>query len=134
MPPDHVRVTADWAPGRVGIASRIHDFAVNANAFAANVNTTNISDIVLVYLGAADLGPVDSQRIYAVARDRGGGSVVLSGRLTTTDTVTQYGRVFPRLLPAYTARPPHSHPVVWVPIAARLSRLRLSRIRAMSLL
>jgi hypothetical protein len=94
MPPDQVRVTADWAPGRVGIASRIHDFAVNVNAFAANVNTTNIRDIVLVYLGAADLGPVDNQRIYVIARDQGGGSVVLSGRLTTTDTVTQYGRGF----------------------------------------
>jgi hypothetical protein len=95
VPPDRVSVTADpWAPGRVGRASRIFDFAANLNAFAANVNTTNIRDIVLVYLGRADLGPVDSQRIYMIALDRGGGSVVLSGRLRTTDTVTQYGRGF----------------------------------------
>ncbi|CCV09884.1 trypsin-like serine protease [Mesorhizobium sp. STM 4661] len=96
VPPEQVSVRADpWAPGRmVGRASRIVDFAANLNAFAANVNTTDIRDIVLVYLGRADLGPVDSQRIYAIALDRGGGSVVLSGRLRTTDTVTQYGRGF----------------------------------------
>jgi hypothetical protein len=37
---------------------------------------------------------VDSQPIYAVARDQGNGSVILSGRPTTDDTVTQYGRGF----------------------------------------
>jgi hypothetical protein len=96
LPPDQVRVTADWASGTVGIAERIYDLAVNVNAFAANANaaTPDIRDIVLVYLGVADLGPVDSQRIYAVARDRGNGSVVLSGRLAPADIVTQYGRGF----------------------------------------
>lgn len=88
LPPDRLSVTAPWAPGRIGRASRIRDFAVNANAAVPN------RDIVLVYLGAADLGPVDSQRIFARGLDQGGGSVVLSGRLLTTDTVTQYGRGF----------------------------------------
>ena len=92
-----VSITADWAPGRTGRASRIYEFAANRNAFAANVDTTAISDIVLVYLGAADLGPVDSQRIYAIALDHGNGSVTISGRLRTTDTVTQYGRGFATL-------------------------------------
>jgi hypothetical protein len=89
LQPNQVRVTADWAPARVGIVSNIHEFGVNT-APGATPNT----DIVLVYLGTADLGAVDSQRIYAVAHDAGGGSVRLTGRLTTTDRVTQYGRGF----------------------------------------
>ncbi|WAK02130.1 trypsin-like serine protease [Methylobacter sp. YRD-M1] len=87
--PDQVRVTADWAPSRVGIASSIRDFAVNTGP-----GVTPGSDIVLVHLGAADLGEVNSQLIYVVARETGPGSVVLSGRLTTADRVTQYGRGF----------------------------------------
>ena len=87
LPPDQVRISATWAPGRVGIASRINEFAVN-------VAQPGTADIVLFYLGTADLCPVDSQRIYAVARDGGGNSSRLSGRLTTTDLVTQYGRGF----------------------------------------
>jgi hypothetical protein len=67
---------------------RIQDFAVNAGAASPS------SDIVLVYLGAADLGVVDAQRIYTIALDQGGGSMILSGRLRTTDTVTQYGSGF----------------------------------------
>jgi hypothetical protein len=51
-------------------------------------------DIVLVYLGATDLGQVDSQRLYTIAQDAGNGSVRLSSRLKTTDTVTQYGQGF----------------------------------------
>jgi hypothetical protein len=88
-PPRSLLVTADWAPDRAGIPSRIHDFAVNATPGSAPS-----SDIVLLYLGSADLGPVDSQPIYAVGRDQGGGSVILSGRLTTADRVTQYGQGF----------------------------------------
>ena len=87
--PSQVRVTAAWVPNRIGIASRIHDFAVNSAA-----GTAPNRDIVLVYLGTADLGEVNSQRIYVVSRDMGNGSVRLSGRLTTSDTVTQYGRGF----------------------------------------
>ena len=89
LAPTQVRVTADWAPGREGLAKRIHDFAVNTAPGALPAR-----DIVLVYLGLADLGPVDSQRILARGIPAGPGSTVLSGRLLTTDTVTQYGRGF----------------------------------------
>lgn len=86
--PEQVRIAADWAPGgkfgAVGIASRLHDFAINTAP-----GSLHDRDIILVYLGVADLGEVDSQRIYSVLQ----GSV-LSGRLTTTDTVTQYGQGF----------------------------------------
>lgn len=78
-------ITADWAPNRVGVPSRIHDFGVNRN-------TVPNRDLALVYLGSADLGPVDSQRLYAILESRGGTSGVLSGRLKTTDVVTQYGQ------------------------------------------
>lgn len=89
LSPAQISVTAPWAPsGHVGRASKIRDFAVNAGAASPG------SDIVLIYLGAADLGPVDVQLIYATGIDQGGGSVILSGRLRATDTVTQYGRGF----------------------------------------
>jgi Trypsin len=87
LPSSQVQVTAAWTPDRVGLASRIHDFAINSA-----VGSVPDHDIVLVYLGAADLGEVDSQRLYVVSRDAGNGSVRLSSRLRTTDTVTQYGR------------------------------------------
>jgi Trypsin len=90
LPPGFVRVTADWAPGRFGLPSRIRDFAVNSTP----AGVVPSADIVLIYLGVADLGSVDSQRIYVVAREVRPGSVQLSGRLTTDDTVTQYGRGF----------------------------------------
>jgi hypothetical protein len=80
-------VIADWAPDRAGIPSRIYDFGINRAP-----GSMPSRDIVLVYLGSADLGAVDSQRIYAVARDMGNGSVIISGRLTTSDRVTQYGQ------------------------------------------
>ena len=89
LQPSQVRVTAHWAPDRVGLASRIHEFAVNSAP-----GSLRDRDIILIYMGAADLGAVDSQRIYAVARDMGNGSVRFSGRLTTSDTITQYGRGF----------------------------------------
>lgn len=99
LAPNAVQITADWAPGKTGIAERIFDFQANTNTFAANVNAISpaIKDIVLIYLGTADLGPVDSQRIYVIARDMGNGSSRLSGRLTETDAVTQYGRGFSTL-------------------------------------
>lgn len=64
------------------------------NSYNSAPSTVPNRDIVLVYLGMADLGEVDSQRIYVVSRDMGNGSVRLSGRLTTSDTVTKYGRGF----------------------------------------
>jgi hypothetical protein len=87
--PGSLLVTASWAPDRVGIPSRVHDFAVNASL---PPGARPSRDIVLVYLGTADLGPVNSQPIYAVARDQGNGSVRLSGRLTAADGATQYGQ------------------------------------------
>jgi len=82
--PGLLLVTANWAPSRAGIASRIHDFGINTGT-----GTIPRRDIVLVYLGSADLGPVDSQRIYQSVRP---GTTILSGRLTTADRVTQYGQ------------------------------------------
>ena len=77
LAPALTTVTATWMPGRVGLASRIDDF------------TGGTADIALIYLGAADLGPVDTQRIYASVKP---GTTILTGRLTTSDTVTQYGQ------------------------------------------
>lgn len=90
MAPERVSVTASWMRDRIGRAWRIHEFNVNVNATSPG----DFRDIVLVYLGAADLGPVDTQRILTRGIDRGGGSVVLSGRLLETDTVTQFGQGF----------------------------------------
>jgi len=76
--PSSLLVTADWAPDRAGIPSRIRDFALNAArtpsmALTPTPHLSGFRDIVLVYLGSANLGPVDSQRIYAVARAKGAG-------------------------------------------------------------
>ncbi len=86
LPPGSVPVTAAWARDRVGTSSRTHDFAGPGR------------DIVLVHLGAADLGAVSAQAIYAgerldppVRRPRPGSRRV-RGRLHPSDTVTQYGR------------------------------------------
>jgi hypothetical protein len=99
LAPSAVQVTADWAPGITGTAKSIYDFQANTNALAANVNAMSpvVSDIVLLYLDTANLGAVDSQRIYVIALDMGGGSRRLSGRVRATDTVTQYGRGFSTL-------------------------------------
>ena len=85
LPPGSVAVTAAWARDRVGTSSRTHDFAGPGR------------DIVLVHLGAADLGAVGAQAIYAgerldppVRRPRPGSRRV-RGRLHPSDTVTQYG-------------------------------------------
>jgi hypothetical protein len=89
LPPSQISVTAAWAlPGNVGHVSKIVEFRANIGV------PCPASDMVLLYLGAADLGPVDSQSIYVIALDQGGGSLILSGRLRTTDTVTQYGQGF----------------------------------------
>src|SRR5262249_32671130 len=89
LPPSPTCPTPAWgSPGNVGRVSKIVDFRANIGVQCP------ASDMVLLYLGAANLGPVDSQRIYMIALDQGGGSVILSGRLRTTDTVTQYGQGF----------------------------------------
>jgi hypothetical protein len=85
--PWETQVTASWAPDRVGIVTRIYDLAINTAP-----GSPRDRDMALVYLGASDLGPVDSQRIYATVVSGDNGSLRLSGRLTTSDTVTQYGQ------------------------------------------
>ena len=59
LPAAQVRITAAWAPGRSGVAKRIQEFTINTQP-----GVPPARDIVLVYLGLADLGPVDSQRIF----------------------------------------------------------------------
>jgi hypothetical protein len=85
MNADNVRITAQWLPGRVGIASKYYEFRVNRIPMPAR-------DIILVHLGKADLGPVPDQRIYAVTQDQR-----LTGRLKAEDKVLQFGRGFATL-------------------------------------
>ncbi|CAN5149999.1 hypothetical protein BH20ACI2_BH20ACI2_22820 [soil metagenome] len=80
-PAAQLSVTAAWTR-QAATVSRIHDFAINSGAGSARDR-----DIVLLYLGSTNLGEVGKQRIFVVTR---GGKI--SGRLSTTDTVTQYGR------------------------------------------
>lgn len=87
--PATLQVNAAWAPDRLGGVTAIYDFALNAAA-----GSPRSRDMALVYLGASDFGPVDSQRIYMTAVAGAGNSLRLSARLTTSDTVTQYGRGF----------------------------------------
>jgi hypothetical protein len=99
-PPGQVTVTAAWAPGRVGVPTRFHELAVNTGP-----GVVPNRDMILIYLGAADLGAVNVHRLYIgfqqidvavrpsprrlLTVDRWVGR-----RLTTTDTVTQYGQGF----------------------------------------
>lgn len=80
---NQLRVTATWS-AKTGVVSRIHDFRINSAAGSALDR-----DIVLLYLGSTNLGPVANQKLFVVTRDG-----KLSGRLKETDTVTQYGRGF----------------------------------------
>jgi hypothetical protein len=73
-----ISVTAKWASG-VGRAVRIRDFKINIG------RARPIYDIVLIYLGAADLGEVNTQNIYTTGFS-------MRGVLRRTDTVTQYGQ------------------------------------------
>lgn len=79
---DQVTVTATWAPGRVGVASRL-----------VELGGANLRDIILIYLGRADLGEAATQRLYLVQREVPPFINQWVGRqLGTTDTVRQYGR------------------------------------------
>lgn len=79
---DQVTVTATWAPGRVGVASRL-----------VELGGANLRDIILVYLGRADLGEAATQRVYLVQREVPPFLNQWVGRqLGTTDTVRQYGQ------------------------------------------
>jgi hypothetical protein len=80
-PPDQVSVSASWAPGRTGVPTRLIE-----------LGGASRRDIVLIYLGAADLGDVNWQPLYVFP---GTGLFLPLGwvgrPLQTTDTVTQYG-------------------------------------------
>ena len=80
--PGAISVTAAWAPDRVAIVTRIYDFSLNTTIFSPRDR-----DIVLLNLGFSDLGPVDDQWTYLSAVRGDDGS-----RLTTKDTVMQYGQ------------------------------------------
>lgn len=81
--PEQVTVTATFVPGRVGMASRLVDISGNTR------------DIVLLYLGVADLGEVVEQPIFQV---RWVGAtrqeIIADSRLKESYTVVQFGRGF----------------------------------------
>lgn len=77
---NQIRVTATWS-GRTGLGSRIYDFDINSATGSARDR-----DIVLLYLGDTNLGEVGTQKIFNAYRNG-----KISGQLTTSDTVTQYG-------------------------------------------
>lgn len=81
--PHNIRITAPWSGGRVGIVDGFYDFGINSAP-----GSPRDRDIVLLHLGT-DLGEVNSQKIYAAYIDGR-----ITGRLRTTDTVTQYGQGF----------------------------------------
>ena len=87
-PVETISVTAaPWAPGRIGRPSAFYEFAANSVP-----GTPAPFDIILVYLGLADLGPVNSQLIYEVGLTPTGSPV--QNTLKATDLVTQYGQGF----------------------------------------
>ncbi|MCL2178638.1 MAG: trypsin-like serine protease [Proteobacteria bacterium] len=69
-----VAITATWAPNIMVSPARIQELAINV--------PTPRADIVLLYLGNGDFGPVPTQRIYT-------GN---NGRIRASDTIKQYGQ------------------------------------------
>jgi hypothetical protein len=83
LPPERVAVTATFVPGRVALASRLVDISGNTR------------DIVLIYLGAADLGEVVEQPIFEVRRAGAARQeIIADSRLKESYTVVQFGRGF----------------------------------------
>ncbi len=78
QPAGQVSITASWTP-QVGKGSRIQELGTDST-------TARGLDIVLVYLGNTNLGVTGTQRLHVVIRDG-----KISGRLQTTDSITQYG-------------------------------------------
>ncbi len=82
--PESVAVTAEWAPGRRAVPSRIHELGRNRGVACPTY------DMVLFYLGRGNLGPVNTQALYAFRR-----SLPLYGfsprRMDDGQDVTQYG-------------------------------------------
>jgi hypothetical protein len=86
LPADQVSVSATFEPGRVGLAARLADISGNTR------------DIVLIYLGVADLGEVLEQPIFIVTRSGAKRAEILAeSRLRTSYTVVQFGRGFSTL-------------------------------------
>jgi len=79
-PPEQNKVTASWALDRVGHVSRVQEMPDRS------------TDMVMLYLGTADLGAVNVQTIWTTTVSGGGDSTLLSGRLTTDIRVTEYGQ------------------------------------------
>jgi hypothetical protein len=88
-PASQVTIAAAWVPpGQQATATRIYELSSNSERIS---NSLIPDDVVLVYFGAGDLGPVTSQPLYA--QERPGSNIGWEGRrLTTNDRVTQYGR------------------------------------------
>lgn len=83
LPPEQVTVTATFVPGRVGMASRLVDISGNTR------------DIVLIYLGVADLGEVVRQPIFEVRRvEATRQEIIADSRLKESYAVVQFGRGF----------------------------------------
>lgn len=78
QPAGQVSITATWTP-TVGTGNRIQELG-------ANSATASGLDIVLVYLGNTNLGEAGTQKLFIVSRDG-----KISGRLKTTDSITQFG-------------------------------------------
>lgn len=82
--PNRISITAAWAPGNTVVPTQVYEFAVNRGVTPAR-------DIVLIYLGVGDFGPIGRQWPYVVSRT----ALPWTGRrLQTTDTVTQFGQGF----------------------------------------
>jgi Trypsin len=75
---EQVSVTASWT-AQVGKGFRIQELGIGSA-------TAHGLDIALVYLGNTNLGPARSQKLFTVYRDG-----KISGRLKTTDSITQFG-------------------------------------------
>jgi hypothetical protein len=96
--PKSITVTAKWSPV-TGVVDGFYELNGDNRS-----GTTRGRDILLMHLGT-DFGPVNSQRIYTTTV-RNGSSVLLSGRLTESDTVTQYGQGFAHFAVAKPAPSP----------------------------
>lgn len=82
--PASITVSASWVTWGA-TATRITDVAVN-------VGTVPTRDLVLIYLGGNDLGPVDAHLPYIAQRQLTTAARWVGRQLLTTDTVNQYGR------------------------------------------
>ncbi|MGM9489604.1 trypsin-like serine protease [Ideonella sp. YS5] len=81
-PATQIVISAAWSPATFA-ATRVHDLNINV--------PKPETDMVLIYLGSGDFGPVNIQPLYAQENSQ----LEFEGRkLATSDIVTQYGRGF----------------------------------------